>query len=260
MILQTMTPEEKYSQMRTIDNYIRNMPFNKRVRIYKILSKAKNFPYFYTKDEEIPGMGVWTIMCEAESKSNIRKGVICVSAFQKYFISHAKESINNGAGIYSYQGSDDGEFRCFDFTPHYFNRFRERYVEPKGIKRPNFLELVKMVFRVHHISMDTWNNGYYLRKDEEGKYYIAKDDSGIKKKGYGNLITYHRDGISLGVHSCNKGYVNFTTFVSNDLLKKEQEERKKRMMEELRQYEYQLRLNPYAVYEKFGFEYPLLDV
>lgn len=253
MIVPTMTPMEKHAQMEKIGGYLLNIPLSKRYSVYRKLAKTKIFPYYITEDTEIPGMGLWTIVYEAESKALIRKGVCTLNAYQTFHVSHAKNPLNIGTGIYLFNGSDYGEIMCQEFPPHYFNRLRERLIEPKGIVQPDFPQLVKTMLRMHHSSMDVAIKGLLLTKGENGMYSIEHDHSKDRQEGYDNFISYHKEGVSLGVSVNNKKYVHFTTFVPNNLLREGQKEMQQKMLAELNVHEYQKRLNPFSMYTKTSF-------
>lgn len=250
MILPTMTPEEKHAQMKIVGDFILKTPTNKREQIYRRLSKSKVFPSYLTEEVDIPNVGRWTIVYEAESKSVIKKGIVTVQAYQKFYISHSKNPLNNGAGIYLFNAQDDGKIMCQEFPPHYFNRLRERLIEPKGIVQPDFPQLVKAMLRLHYHSMDVVLKGYTIKRGEDGMYSIERNNSMDRQEGYENYIGYHKEGISLGVSVNDKDYINFTTFVPNCLLHKEQIEEQKRMQAELREAEYKHQFDPFAVYSK----------
>lgn len=254
MILPTMTPQEKVEQAKCITEYLSNYPMEKRQYIYKKVAKAKVFPSYYTAEHDISGMGKWVIIFEAESKNLIRKGVLTVKAYQKYYIGHSRNPLNNGTGIYLCSGDDSGHITLIEYPPHYFNRIRERYVSPKGIMQPNFDQLVKMVLRMQHLSMDVQISGYEVIRGEDGKYLLVKDESNSRQKGYNNFISYHKEGISLGVSYGNKEYINQTTFVPNSLLHEEQLEKQKEALAELRKHEHTLSTNPFATYSRCKYE------
>lgn len=251
MILQNMTPKEKQKQMVTVYNticaYAKMMASN--VSFVKRIVRTKVFPTFYTEEHEIQGMGKWTFVFEAESKSSIRKGVFCCRAYQTYHVSHAKNPLNNGTGIYMMNSDDYGNIQCQEFPPHYFNRLRERYIAPKGIVQPDFPALVKRMLTLHHNSMDVVVKGYTVKMDEDGIYSMKRDNSVDRKDGYENLITYHKDGVSLGVSCEDKGYFNFTTFVPNSLLREGQADMQAEMMAELRGHELRKQTNPFATFD-----------
>ena len=252
MILPTMTPKEKHAQMLRLKDAILGYTQTKTQNpdFFTRFRRVKVFPSFFTEEHEFPGMGKWTIIYEAESKSYIKKGVICIRAYQKFHVSYAKNPLNIGTGIYLMNADDYGSVQCQEFPPHYFNRLRERLIEPKGIVQPDFPQLVKAMLRLHHSSMDVVVNGFIMKKGEDGMYSLERDHKVDKKEGYDNLISYHRDGISLGVSAENKGYMNFTTFVPNSLLREGQVEMQQRMMKDIGEHELNQRYNPFATHDR----------
>lgn len=247
-----MTPKEKHGQMVKLKPMLlqtAELVFPER--LLKKLRKATRFPAFAVlPPREFEGMGKWTIVVTAECKSSIKKDVVCIRAYQPYHVTHAKNPLNNGTGIYLFNADDYGNVNCQEFPPHYFNRLRERLIAAKGMAQPDFPHLVLEMMRLHSTSMDLVLRGYHFHRDEDGMYTMERDHDGDKKEGFDNLITYHREGASLGVSAEGKRYFNFTTFVPNGMLREGQSEMQRRMMAELRQHEYRRQQNPFATYDR----------
>ena len=250
MILPTMTPEEKHRQMVELRPYIEALANKTLPLLYAQLRRAKVFPYYVVSPEvDMPNMGRWRIVFTGESKSNIRNGVCTIRAYQTFSVTHAKNPLNNGTGIYMFNANDRGQTQFNEYPPHYFNRLRERFIEPKGIVQPSFHELVKRMMTLHHASIDMIIRGYVLRRGADGLYSIERNNGQDRKDGYDNFVSYHKEGVSLGVCKHNKEYVNFTTFVPNSLLREGQREMQQKHMEMLRRHQYHQRLNPFAEYD-----------
>ena len=243
-----MTPEEKIRQMRNILPVIITHA-NKWLHnnIHSFLH-VKRFPSCFLVDADCSpeGMGKWVLEIIVESKSNLRKHIVTVRAYQTYHVTHSKEQSNNGIGIYELVADDTSDISCHEYTPHYFNRLRERMIEPKGISQPSFKELVRRMTCDHWSSMDETIKGFCFRKDETGRYALIEDHSDDRKENSDNLVSYHPDGISLGVSAAKRKYLLFLTYVPNDMLYPEQIGKQKERLKELLGHRYELRQNPYA--------------
>ena len=246
MILQSMTPEEKVNQMYKIKPYVYEYAMAWATRNYNIIRRTKVFPTLYTFDRDVPGMGTWTMVATAESKSNIRKNIIAMSAYQKFHVPYAKDKKNIGTGIFLFEGTDDGTILCLEFSPHCFLRFRQRMIEPKGITQPPFPQLVKRVLTEHHSGMDTTVKGFKAIRDDDGKVKIVKTDEHDRYQGYDNLITYTKNGLFLGMAAANRKYFCYTTFVSNDELFDDQRQEQEKMMKERTKNDFAHRNSPFS--------------
>lgn len=245
MILQTMTPEEKIRQAEKIRDSISEMALTWAKHNYRTLHRTKNFPQFYTFDRDIPGMGTWTMVVTAESKASIRKGVFAISAYQTFHVPYARDRKNIGTGIYLFEGNDSGDTLLYEYSPHYFLRFRQRFVEPKGIKQPSFAALVRMVLKEHFYGMDRTTKGFKAIREEDGKVHIVKVEEYDRYKGYDNLISFSRNGLSLGMSSAERRYFCYTTFVGNDNLHEDQVKEQQQMMKERDNIGFRHRNNPF---------------
>ena len=243
-----MIPEEKVAEMHKLYPYL-CVYAKKWLQIYvRTFMRTKQFPSCYLSDIDLTsfGFGKWTLVAIAESKSNIRKGIATFRAFQTFHVSHAKNPLNNGTGIYELVADDYGNIRCHEFTPHYFNRLRERHIAPKGIVQPTFSELVRRMICEQWSSMDQTIKGFRYKQDESGRYALVEDHDIDRKDGFDNLVSYHRDGLSMGVSGANRNYFLFLTYVSNELLYPNQVEEQKRLLSELSEYDLEQRYNPFA--------------
>ena len=137
--------------------------------------------------------------------------------------------------------------------PHYFNQFRKRFVEARGLSQPDFPNLVKMVLREHHGAMDETLTGLTVMLDDDDRLYYEENEEYNRKAGFKNLITYSRNGISLGLSGAGRRYFNFTTFVSNEMLKDNQAEAQRDSLRHQLSYRHKADLDPFAPQEH-GFE------
>ena len=246
-----MTPEEKVKQMEKLLPFIKEIGFKWIERNFlKTIVKTKYFPTCYTRELDLSshGMGKWTMVYVAESKSNVRKGIVAIRAYQKFYVSHSKNPSNNGVGIYECLPDDYGHVECVEYSPHYFNRIRERMIEPKGIVQPSFDDLVKRVICDHFYRIDDIVTGGSYEMNDNGFYDWVPNDLYDRKDGFKNLVGYHEDGLTLGVFT--RGYKSFLTYVPNSMLYQKQIDKKSIRMTEIAELKLRLRYNPFYKFEK----------
>lgn len=222
MLLFTMTPEEKVKQMGYVCPLMVEAGIEWMRHNAKTVFKTKFFPTFYFFERQLERMGKWTVIVEAESKSLLKKGVITIMGYQTYNVSHSMNENNNGMGIYLLSIDNNGFISCSEYPPHYFNQFRKRYVEDKGLTQPNFSNLVKMVLREHHDSVDETVTDLSVKLVEDDSLFFEETETFNRQAGFKNLVNYSRNGISLGLSGADRRYFNYTTFVSNKMLKDNQ--------------------------------------
>lgn len=251
MILSTMTPEEKVKQMEKMKPLLTEAVMGWMNRNHKMVFKTKVFPTFYTFEREFEGMGKWTVVAMAESKAVLKKGIVTVRGYQTYTVAHAKTESNNGMGIYLLNARNEDDITCNEFPPHYFNQFRKRFVEARGLVQPDFPNLVKMVLREHHDAMDETVTDLKIKLDDDDRMYFEENEEYNRQAGFKNLITYSRNGISLGLSGANRRYFNFTTFVSNEMLKDNQVDAQKECLKHQLSYRHKADLDPFAPQESF---------
>lgn len=257
MILPTMTPEEKVKQMEKVKPFLHETAVAWMKRNQKIVFKTKVFPTFYLFEQNFDGMGRWTVIVEAESKALLKKGIINVRGYQTFIVSHAKLESNNGMGIYLFNAHNEDSIMCNEFPPHYFNQFRKRFVDARGLSQPDFPNLVKMVLREHHDAMDETMTGLKVKLDEDDQLYYEETEEYNRQTGFKNLITYSRNGISLGISGADRRYFNFTTFISNEMLKDNQVEAQQHNLKQQLSIRYSTDRAPFAPQEnRFKFVDP----
>lgn len=243
-----MTPEEKIRQMEKLQPYVKTLAARAAQKDFNALKRATRYPaYLFLPEKEITGMGKWTVVVVADTRGNVMKGQYTYLAFQTFHVTHSKNPINNGKGIWVCHPQIGLGVWCNEYPPHYFSRLRERLIEPRGIVQPDFLQLVRELFRLHHHSMNVINEGTAIKKGEDGLYDVVKDESLQRQPGYDNFASYHKEGISLGV-CFNRRYYLHTTFVSNDLLKRGQVEMQKENLAEANNHDFRLRYDKEATF------------
>ncbi len=249
MILQNMTPEEKVRQCSHLPPLLKASLAKWLKRTERTVFRTKTFPTMYSYEDELTGMGRWTILVCVQSRKLMRNGVFGIRAYQTYHVTRAKSPENIGMGIFQFDADDASLCSCIEFPPHYFNRVRERLIAPKGIVQPPFPALVKRVIRMHEESMIVTTKGLTMRMFPDGTYGVTKDERYDRQCGYDNLVSYHKEGLSLGVSSAGRRYFHYTTFVDNSLLKDEQREEQRMYLRELLKDNYQMERHPFAPIE-----------
>lgn len=246
MILPTMTPEEKVKQMEKIMPLLREAAMGWLKHNGKMVHKTKFFPVFYTFDREFEGMGKWTVVIEAESKALVKRGILGVNGYQTYIVTHSKNESNNGMGIYQFSGHGEEHITCNEFPPHFFNQFRKRFVEARGLVQPDFPDLVKMVLREQSYGMDETATSLDPKFLGNEFFYFEDTDRIDRQAGFKNLISYTRNGLSLGLSGADRHYFLYTTFISNEMLKDNQAENQTENLRELLSMTYEDERHPFG--------------
>jgi len=245
-----MTFDEKLREIKKCYKPMLKFVQSWTVKHNKQFAKTKKFPTCYTHELDLTriGVGKWVVIFTAENKSNVRKGIVAARMYQTYHVTHSKNPNNNGIGIYMLNCDDYGHVSGMEFTPHYFNRFRERFIEQKGIVQPSFPDLVKRLACEHYYTQDVTMKGYRFCLDENGKYGMVEDHSIDRQEGYDNLASYHKDGISLGVSGADRGYFLYLTYVPSNMLYSEQVEMQQRCIMKMMKEEHESKFDPFKKY------------
>ena len=232
MLLQTMTEREKIEALKPFREKMIEYSYkwmqNKKNR--KAFFKCRKYPYCFSEKMDLTycGLGKWTLLLMCEKKEYQKRGILTMFAYQKFTTEHTDKETNAGTGIYLYRGSDDGSYGLDEYSPHYFNRIRERCdFYTFGKQQPNFDTLIKRVICDQQVE-DVWNKNAFkttsinVTEDMFADFKIEKIEDTDRRKGFKNLSVYQKHGISLGLESINTPYRLFLTYVPNDSLRKEQ--------------------------------------
>lgn len=99
---------------------------------YKINKIAKlsdyHFPYYFTGEYKTENYGVWFVILTIcnRPKHSFNNCDICFDAYQIYHITNARNSENNGRGIFNITCGSDLIPRFIEIAPHLLNRMQER--------------------------------------------------------------------------------------------------------------------------------------
>lgn len=212
MILQHMTPEEKVRQASRLVYDIRSSALSWVEHNQRLLKKRQSYPFTHVIQRDYKGMGRWTIILGFEEKPNFRKGVLFTSnAYQRFYVGKGTKPENIGAGIY-FLGSGNtgsGSVSFHELSPHFFNRFRERYIERHAIPVKNFDDLVMQAMSVLHHTIDCDRLFEFLSVEEKNSFMRKQHIPHYE--GYDNLALFTRHGIVFGMSQ--KNYDCYVTYV-----------------------------------------------
>lgn len=102
------------------------------------------------------------------------------------------------------------------------------------------------LFERNFDAMDETQTGLKVKLDEDDQLYYEETEEYNRQAGFKNLITYSRNGISLGLSGADRRYFNFTTFVSNEMLKDNQLGAQQHNLKEQLSIRYKTDLDPFA--------------
>ncbi len=217
MLLQNMTPEEKLRQVSRLELDVRNSGRSWVEHNQRLLKKHHSFPYTHVISREYKGMGRWNIILTFPEKPVFRKGVFfSTRAYQKFYVAKATKAENIGAGIYLVGGSHEsrgvgGGTSLYEFSPHFFLRYRQRYLDRHHISISNFEDVIMSAIETLSHTMYMSNP---LKLGEEDNDFLRMQ--GVPRfEGYDNLALFTRHGIVFGV-SRGSGYECFLTYVSRE--------------------------------------------
>lgn len=224
MILPTMTPEEKVRQASRLELDIRLAARSWVSHNQRMLKMRQSYPYVHVIKRDFKEMGIWNIILTFQEKPNFRKGFLFSSnAYQKFYVTKGSKAENIGAGVYFIGGSQPcngmpGNGTTFyEFTPHFFNRYRQRYLAVNDLEDLGFNDLFLKVYNDINIGISPAPDN--LDGDDYGdKWREAFNISRIE--GYDNLVMFIRHGLCLGFSTHRGDYQCFLTYIgSNDFFR-----------------------------------------
>lgn len=220
MILPTMTPEEKVRQASRLELDIRLSARSWVEHNQRLLKMRKSYPFVHVIKRDFKEMGIWNIIISFQEKPNFRKGFLySTNAYQKYYVCKGTKAENIGAGVYFFGGSPpcDGMpgngTTFYELTPHFFNRYRQRYLAVNGMEGISFNDLFLKVYEDINIGISPSPD--ILDGEDFGDKW--RDAFNIPRiSGYDNLVMFIRHGLCLGFSSRRGDYQCFLTYIGRN--------------------------------------------
>lgn len=257
MILPTMTPEEKVRQASRLELDIRFAARSWVEHNQRLLKMRKNFPYVHVIKRDFKDMGTWNILLSFKEKPNFKKGVLFASnAFQKFYVTKAAKPENLGAGVYFIGGAQirhgiPGNGTTFyEFTPHFFNRYRERFLAVNNMDGMSFNDLFMHVYNDINIGISPDPD---MVSGEEFNSKFSKAINVPRVAGYDNLVLFIRHGMCLGFSSPKDDYLCYLTYVGRDDFFRWQSDLHKVSTQLLDLYDKLKEYDPYCMVDKERF-------
>lgn len=221
MILLNMTPEEKMRQASRLEMDLRSSARSWVEHNQRVLKMRKTFPFRHVIRRKYKGMGEWSIILNFNEKPKFAKGVTFSSnAYQKFYVDRGAKPENIGAGIYMLGGSAGGGglpnqgVSFHEFTPHFFHRYRQRYLDRNNIKVGGFDELVLAVLDTVRLTMVSDAMYRFGHSDSDNNFLRSQNIP--RYEGYDNLAVFTRHGIILGISRPGIDYDCYLTYVDRD--------------------------------------------
>ena len=253
MILQNMTPEEKVRQASKLELDIRYAARSWVEHNQRLLKKRQTYPYTHVIKREFKDMGVWYIMISFQEKPRFNKGVLFSSnAYQKYYVSKGTKAENIGAGIYFVGGGPmrDGyqstHTTFYELTPHFFNRYRERYLNVVGKGDMSFIDMFMSVY--HDINVGISPDPEVFSDEGDEKFFRAMNVPRVP--GYDNLALFIRHGLCLVFTTHKEDYLCYLTYVGHEEFFKWQSNIHKVSTKLLDLFDQMKELDPYYMVDK----------
>lgn len=227
MILQNMTPEEKIRQASRLELDFRLSALSWVENNQRLLKKRKTYPFRHVIRREYKGMGKWHIIIGFSEKPNFRKGVMfSLNAYQKFYVDYGTKAENIGAGIYMIGGSmmSDGlqlGISFYEFSPHFFHRFKQRYLERNNISVDSFDDMALMAIDAVRITLVSNTVYHYFGHSEKENDFLRRQNI-PRYEGYENLALFTRHGIILGMF--RQHYECYVTYVDREDFYKSQQD------------------------------------
>lgn len=206
-----MSPEEIEKELLKDHNEIFNH-FNGRwnriaieIRKRLINNRSMKFPYSFWKELKTKTGNTWKIRAILESRKDVKTGWATITEICTYNTSHGKYAIMiiNTETIEQY-----GRLAFNIYSPHLFQRYRERYNLGEQVHTDKIIE------------------GYFENNSAAALVQLDKNNEGNIQNG----LWMCRDGAIFGI-SYSKYHYLLKTFIDDSLFKSDQEEKKKILKE-----------------------------
>ena len=216
-----MTPKEKEKEAKLLFDILRRVGDNWIDNNHRLLKKRKTFPFSQQINKKFVNFGEWNITLTFNSRPKMKRGVtFYLNAWQKFFINRSNKVENIGAGVYLIGGSPGGGVGFSEFTPHFFNRFKERYFQRHNITA-DFLTMVEELKNSISLSLKCNSSKLIERYNPCNKKSSLVDIPHYE--GYENFCIFIPQGLCLGIEK-NDNYYCFLTFIGKEELFKNQSE------------------------------------
>lgn len=191
MIIENMSPEAIYQEMsKDMVKIIRWSENLIGTELYRKFSRSKIYPvYAIRKWYSLDTHNKWNIIQICPEKKEANTPLI---------ISYIEYDTNHGKGAFLYRHTDHG-FVVIQYTPHFFSRYRERYIEPLKVNTSKFENLIQ----------------YFFFHNKELALQVITYEICYGACDHGSIFGRH-----LSVHFCL-----IKTYVNNGLLSNAQRER-----------------------------------
>ena len=221
MILQNMTPEEKMRQAARLEIDLRSSAISWVEHNHRVLKMRKTYPFSHVIRRRFKGMGEWNIVLGFSEKPKFSKGVTFSSnAYQKFYVDKGAKAENIGAGIYlvggavSKSGQVNHGISFHEFSPHFFHRFRQRYIERNHIAVEGFDEMVLLAIDTVRVTMMGESMHVFGHNDKDNAFLHSQNIP--RYAGYDNLALFTRQGIILGISRPGINYECYLTYVDRE--------------------------------------------
>lgn len=221
MILQTMNDEEKTFEVFRVHDCIFQIAREEEEAIIDRFRRGNRFPYFnriaWTDDKA----NKWYITFMCKSKKDAKIGKFYILAYTIYEIQKKGKTEKGIIGFDPYAmkrrvNSDSTGAVFWDFVPHAFDRYTERYLKPRDLQDIEFMA------KVENIISRWWH--FDIEGDKSSKKHTDK--------GFCPYDIYmHGGGMFRGTFVSNL-LIRFFTYVADDMLFKEQRERQTKINRE----------------------------
>lgn len=236
MILNNMTPKEKIAQAEKLFGIIDRISDKWVEDNLHSLKKRKLYPFTQHIKRNFAEFGEWNLSMQFKSRPNIRRGIeYSIHSWQRYFVNRSDKVENIGAGLYFVGETTKGGVGFNEFTPHFFNRFKERYFQRQN-KQDDFNTVVEELMKgMEHALI--CNSPKILEK----KLPHSKKTKVVNiphYEGYDNFAAFIPQGLCLGIQRRNEYYC-FLTFIGEEELFDNQREimtEAEKIMEERRRW------------------------
>ena len=227
MILPNMTDDEKCFEAFRVTPMADSILQDNRKMILDKFRRGTKFPYTQRFSFDDDRHNRWYIVVACRSKKAFKKDCFTIICYTIYEVYKRKADGNSGKGIIFFDPTKNIDYiraseeqrkdmvgaMYYEVVPHCFNRYRQRYLAPKGLDGIDFYKQVESV--INHI-----------------KHFDVMGDESANKHGEYPIDMIMDDGGLLRGQFINNCFTRFYTYVSREMLFENQEENSKAMLKE----------------------------